>query len=90
MNMIPHPNRVVIRPFPSDSWDADALEEKGEVLAVGSACKFLKVGDTVYFDSWGIGKVMIGKDKYYVIQEKAEFVLGVEGKPKKKSNGKGK
>lgn len=83
MKFTPHPNRVMIKPIQEDSFDVEALEEKGTVLAVGSDCKFLKVGDTVYFDSWGIGRIKIGEEKFYILQEKPEFILGKENGPKK-------
>lgn len=74
----------MIKPIQEDSFDIEALEEKGIVLAVGSACKFLKVGDIVYFDSWGIGKIKVGEEKFYILQEKPEFILGKEHGKKQK------
>lgn len=75
---IPFYDRVQIRPFKRDSWVPDeSLLEKGEVIAVGEKCTFLKKGDTVFFTSWGMDKTPDEDgEPYYVIPEKSEFILG--------------
>lgn len=82
---IPFYDKVQIRPFKRDNWVPDeSLLEKGEVLAVGDACKFLKKGDTVFFVSWGLDKTPDENgESYYVVPEKSEFILGKYGAGKK-------
>lgn len=76
MTFIPHPNRVLVKPLEDEGILSETKKEIGKVLAVGKDCKFLKMGDTVYFDSWGIGKTEIDGSDCYILLETKEFILG--------------
>lgn len=51
----------------------------GEVLAVGSEVKEIKVGDTIYYTQWGTWKVEKedGTEDWYIADD-PYFILGVE------------
>lgn len=78
MKFIPYPDKVQVKPSKKDSFfNDDNLLETGTVVAVGKDCKFLKVGDVVFFSSWGVDKTPEQDgEQYYVLQEKSEFILG--------------
>jgi co-chaperonin GroES (HSP10) len=49
----------------------------GEVMAIGSECKVVKVGDTICYTLWGLNHIEIDGKKYYFVPEQSEFLLGV-------------
>lgn len=88
MKFIPYDNKVQINPIKSEVWGSSELIEKGIVVSVGKGCKFLKVGDTVFFESWGIGKTppSIEGDEstcIYTLEENPKFILGKYANRKK-------
>ena len=52
-----------------------SLVERGKVLAVGDDCKFVNVGDTILFNSFGCDKVKVGDEEHYFVIETDEFIL---------------
>lgn len=81
---IPFNDKIVVEPITQDSFlmgEMKPLEEMGKVIAVGSKVKFVKVGDTLFFSSWGCQKTPVvdgnpdGK-RYYVVPEAGDFILG--------------
>ncbi len=79
--IIPYKNRIVVKPFKSESLlaDDDRIIEIGEVLAVGEGVEWLKVGDVVYFDSYGCTKTAERNGEvYYTVLVSEETILGKE------------
>ncbi len=74
--MIPYYDKIVIKPLEEKtiikSQDTNLLE-KGEVVAVGRDVTFVKVGDIVYFESYGCIKTADGE---YVVTENGQVILG--------------
>lgn len=80
MNIKPFKNRILVKPVSKAQVlvsDDGALSEYGEVLAVGKDVKDIKVGDTVGFSVFGVEKLIIDEEKYYFLQEDADFLLAV-------------
>lgn len=79
---IPYPDKILIEPIKEESLlvaDSQSLQEKGVVIEVGSAVKFVKKGDIVYFDSWGCSKSKgEGDTIYYTVPCNEKFILGKE------------
>lgn len=81
IKFIPYNDKVQIKPQKSEIYatteDTQYLEI-GEVIAVGDEVTFLKVGDTVYFDAWGMLKTpeIEGQEQFFVVPEKSQFILG--------------
>lgn len=81
MKFVPYPDKAQIEPIEVDSMlrgDNDRYLETGKVIAIGNKCKFLKVGDTVFFDSWGMRKTPEDENgkQYFVITDNSTFILG--------------
>jgi co-chaperonin GroES (HSP10) len=80
MKFIPFNDKIEIRPMKKKSVIAspnESLIEAGEVLAIGEDVKFVKVGDIVYFDSWGHSKTPeIDGEIHYVVFERSEVIIG--------------
>lgn len=80
MTFEPYYDKIVIKPFKKEriirGEDAD-LVEAGEVIAVGEAVKWLKIGDTVFFDSWGSSKTpVVNGEQHYVVSVREDVILG--------------
>jgi co-chaperonin GroES (HSP10) len=76
---IPYPSKVLILPINEEKMltDGNDRKEVGEVLAVGSAVKFLKVGDIVFFGQWGYNETAEYEGQSYAIVEvDANFIQG--------------
>lgn len=78
---IPHYNKIEIKPLVKESvilTEDKKLVECGEVVAVGTDVKFVKVGDIVYFDSWVCSKTPKDKDgvEHFVIPNSDIGILG--------------
>jgi len=77
---IPYFDKIQVMPFKQDSIimsQDENLIEAGEVVAIGEQVTFVKVGDIVYFDSWGCSKTPeIDGVRHYVVPEKSELILG--------------
>lgn len=79
MKFVPFPTKILITP--SEQLDAfgnsTGLIEKGIVEEIGKEVKFLKKGDTVYFNSFGCDKTPEEDGKsFYVVEESSPFILG--------------
>ncbi len=85
---IPYPDKVQIKPIEVDSLlrgENNQYLEMGEVINVGSSCKFLKTGDTVFFDAWGMSKTPDEDGvQYFVVPDESKFILGKYNGSKKK------
>ena len=85
MKFIPYDNKIVIEPSTEKGFlvsEQQPLEEMGKVIAVGKKVKFVKVGDTLFFSSWGMFKTPEVDKKgtrYFVVPESSEFILGKYG-----------
>lgn len=88
--IIPFKGKVVIEPIKQEmllSQDS-SLIEAGKVLKVGEGVKFLKVGDTVHFNSWCCDKTAeIDGKVFYILPVNEQSILG---KCTKKANVKSK
>lgn len=77
---IPYGDKIVVEPTtvkPFLQSDQQTYEEVGIVKAIGNKVKFVKVGDTLFFASWGVLKTSeVDGDVYYVVPESSEFILG--------------
>ncbi len=54
----------------------ELLTDTGEVIAVGDKVKDIKVGDTIAYLFWGTNSVDIGNEKFWLIPEDDNFILG--------------
>lgn len=80
MNIKPFGNRLLVKPFEKQQVlvsDDGTLSEYGEVVAIGSDVKEIKVGQKVGFSVFGVEKLIIEEQKYYFLQESPEFLLAV-------------
>lgn len=80
MTIKPFGNRILVKPVVKQQVlvsDDGTLNEYGEVVAVGKDVKEIKVGDKIGFSVFGVEKLVIDDEKYYFIQEDAEFLLAV-------------
>ncbi|MEJ5227255.1 co-chaperone GroES [Thermodesulfovibrio sp.] len=85
MKIKPLKERVVVKysseeleKTPGGIYVPDVAKEKpqkGEVIAVGSEVKEVKVGDTVLFDKYAGSKIKIDDVEYLIIKE--EEILGI-------------
>lgn len=81
MNIVPFGDRVLIKPVekrtgPIPLSEQGALSEYGEVIAVGSEVKTIKVGETYGFSVFGVEKLVIDEKKFYFLRESSDFILG--------------
>ena len=42
---------------------------KGEAVIVGNECKFVKVGDTVAYDEYGVAEFFLDGEQYLIVRE---------------------
>lgn len=85
MKIKPLKERVVVKysseeleKTPGGIYVPDVAKEKpqkGEVIAVGSEVKEVKVGDTVLFDKYSGSKIKVDDVEYLIIKE--EEILGI-------------
>lgn len=76
---IPFYNKIEVKPFKKESVIVQADEsliEVGEVVAIGERVTFVKVGDIIYFDSWGCTKTDYNGEVHYVVPEDSNIILG--------------
>lgn len=84
MKFIPYYDKVIIEPLTKGgiirTGEAESLQEKGRVIAVGDKVSFLKVGNIVYFDSYGCSKTPADSEgkEYYVLFESSPVIFGKE------------
>lgn len=80
MTFIPYNNKIQIEPIKEEMFmesEDPVLSEMGKVVAIGKDVKFCKVGDTLFFTSWGVDKTPVQDGKnFYVVEENSEFILG--------------
>jgi chaperonin GroES len=78
MNIKPLGDRVIIKRAEEEKTTAggiiipDSASEKpskGEVLAVGSKCEEVSVGNNVFFESYATKEISDGDNKYLVVKE---------------------
>lgn len=80
-NFIPFYDKIEIQLLEKEGFfkSEQNLEERGVVTAIGKDVKFVKVGDTVYFSSWGLCQTTeVEGIKHWIIPETSEFILGKE------------
>lgn len=77
---IPYHDKIVIEPVVQDTFlvsEKSPKREMGKVIAVGNKVKFVKTGDTLFFNPWGYFETgEVDGVKYCVIPENSEFILG--------------
>ncbi len=69
---------ILIEPFKKKEiavGEDGTLNEYGKVLAIGKDVKYIAVGDVVGFTVWGIQKLMVDDEVFYLVPEKDEFIL---------------
>lgn len=79
MKFICYPNKIEIIPLEKEGFfkTEQNLEERGKVISVGKDVKFVKIGDIIYFSSWGLNITPeVEGVKHYVIPDTADFILG--------------
>lgn len=80
MKFIPYEDKAVIEPIHQEGIIITADErflECGIVIAVGDKVKFLKKGDSVFFDAWGHTKIKDSDGKeFHVISCNEEIIFG--------------
>lgn len=54
-----------------------SLCEYGKVIAIGTTTTEIKVGDVIGYTVFGVNKLEIGTEKYYLIPETDEFILAI-------------
>lgn len=83
MNFIPYKDKIEVRPIKKESnilSEETDLIEAGVVIAIGEDVTFVKVGDTLCFDSWGCMKTPeIEGEFHYVVPEDKNVILGKYG-----------
>lgn len=78
-NFIPFPTKVWIKLLNDGKMLSDGTDRKeiGEVVATGSATKFLSVGDLVFFGQWGFNETAEHEGQTYcVVEENSNFIQG--------------
>lgn len=79
---IPYYDKIEVIPLKKDAMlltPDQNKEERGEVVSIGRDVKFVKVGDILYFSSWGCTETQeVDGVKRYIIPEASEFILGKE------------
>lgn len=85
MKIKPLKDRVVVKysseeleKTPGGIYVPDVAKEKpqkGEVIAIGSEVKEVKIGDSVLFDKYAGSKIKVNDVEYLIIKE--EEILGV-------------
>lgn len=83
--MIPYNKRILIEPKETESLlvSADSkFQQVGEVKAIGWKPwymfwkpRFVRVGDMVVFNSWGLDMVKLGDKEYFFLLEDSDFIL---------------
>lgn len=71
-------NNILIQPMIRSQIavsDTPSLCEYGEVIAIGSDVKTIKVGDKISFTVWGLNSVDLEGSKYYLVPEDPKFIL---------------
>lgn len=77
MNLKPLGDRVLVRGIEAENTTASGIiipgtpeaPSKGEVVAIGSKCEEVKVGDNVFFESFATKEVNTGDEKLLIIKE---------------------
>ena len=77
MNIKPIGERVIIRPSEVENTTAGGIiipgssnaPTKGEVLAIGSKCEEVKVGDMVFFESFATKEIKADTEDLLVLKE---------------------
>lgn len=80
MNIKPFGAQILVKPVEKQQVlvsDDGVLNEYGEVIAVGSDVKTIKIGDKIGFSVFGVEKLMFDEQKFYFIKESDEFLLAV-------------
>lgn len=75
----PFGNNILIQPATRKQVlvaDDGMLCEYGDVIAVGPDVKTVKVGDKIGYSVFGIEKLVVEEEKFYLIPEIPTFVLG--------------
>jgi len=82
MPFIPYKDKIEVDPFKATKIiksEEVSLIEMGKVVAVGSDVTFVKVGDILYFDSWGCSKTPeVDGKRHYLVAELSSVILGKE------------
>lgn len=85
---IPYPGKVEIKPITDGSAvsDGNSFLEMGEVIALGADVVFLKVGDIVFFEEYGMGKTPLEEDgtQHFVIESNSKLIHGKYSSAKRK------
>lgn len=74
--MIPFYDKIIIEPIQAKTiiqTQDNNFIEKGVVKAIGRDVDFVKVGDTIFFESWGCIKTADGD---YVVAQNNQLILG--------------
>ena len=83
-SFIPYFDKIQIKPFKVERsiLTEETLQEKGEVISIGKDCKFVKVGDIVFYQAYGYLETPADEngEKFYVVPETSAFILGKIGK----------
>lgn len=72
----PFGRNILVEPEKNKAIIGESLCQYGKVLAVGEEVKYIKVGDTIGYLTWGLNDITIDDTKYYIVPETDEFILG--------------
>lgn len=83
MKFTPYHDKIVIKPIEKKNiiqTESGKLQERGEVIAVGVDVDFVKVGDHLFFDSWGCSKTAPNDEgeEYYLVSDVPSVIYGKE------------
>lgn len=79
MNLSPLFNHILVKPAEHKQVlvsSQTSLDANGVVLAVGPDVSTVKVGDRIAFLIWGLNSVEIDGQKFYLVPENSNFLLG--------------
>lgn len=79
MQIKPFGNNILVRPAVKKQVlvaDEGMLCEYGEVIAIGDRVRTVKVGDKIGYSVFGIEKLVIEEEKFYLLPEDQRFLLG--------------
>ena len=79
MTITPFGKNILIKPVEKKQIlvaEKNTLCEYGEVVAIGSDVKNIKVGDVIGFLVWGMQSLDVDDSRHYFVPESDDFILG--------------
>lgn len=79
MKILPFGNNILVQPAVKKQVlvsEEGMLCEYGTAIAIGDEVKKVKVGDNIGYSVFGIEKLVIEEEKFYLIPEDPRYLLG--------------